>query len=93
MEPIDNETESAPVVNNHSSFVSGARPFILWVCGFALAYATLIEPLMEFVAVVCFGYSGEFPSIESSETFQALLGVLGLGGLRTYEKLNGVARR
>lgn len=72
--------------------VAGWRPFIGWVCGIALAYAALIEPMARFVALVGFGYSGAFPDIDTTLTMQVLLGMLGLGSLRTVEKIKSVAR-
>jgi hypothetical protein len=83
-----NNTEAAST----NWFVAGGRPFILWVCGVSLAYASLIEPIARFVAKVAFGYTGEFPVIDTDLTMQVLFGLLGLGGLRTFEKLKGVAR-
>jgi hypothetical protein len=77
---------------NPSMFVSGARPFIMWVCGTALAYAALLEPIGRFIAVVGFDYAGTFPVINTDITMQILFGLLGLGGYRTVEKLKGVAR-
>jgi len=79
--------------SNPSVFVSGARPFILWGCGMAMLYAALFEPIMRFVAVVIFHYSGGFPAIDTALTTQVLLGLLGLGSLRTYEKTQGVASK
>lgn len=70
-------------------FVAGARPFIMWGCGLAMLYAALFEPLMRFVAQVVFAYTGAFPAIDTSLTTQILLGILGLGGMRTVEKLKG----
>ena len=67
-------------------FVAGWRPFVGWTCGSALAYVALLEPLIRFVAVVGFGYAGKFPVIDTSITLQVLLGMLGLGGMRTFEK-------
>ena len=72
-----------------SLFVSGWRPFVGWVCGFGLAYASIIEPLMRFIAKLC-SYSGTFPVIDTSITMQVLLGMLGLGMMRTREKEKGV---
>lgn len=77
---------------NPNIFVSGARPFIMWICGVALLYSALFEPLMRFVAQIGFGYVGEFPAIDTNLTMQLLLGILGLGGYRTFEKVKGVAR-
>jgi hypothetical protein len=77
---------------NPSIFVSGARPFIMWICGFALLYASLLEPILRFVATVYFGYAGEFPVINTDMTTNALMGMLGLGTMRSFEKHKGVAR-
>lgn len=68
-------------------FIAGARPFILWTCGFAFAYAAIIEPFARFIASVVYHYTGPFPLIDTSLTMQVMLGILGLGGLRTYEKV------
>jgi len=74
-----------------SPFVAGWRPFVGWVCGFALAYAAIIEPIARFVASVYFHYSGQFPVIDTMLTLQLLGGLLGLGTLRSFDKKNGVA--
>jgi len=73
-------------------FVAGARPCVMWICAFALAYVSILEPFARFVAQVYFGYNGAFPVIDTSITMQILFGVLGLGGYRTYEKVKGVSR-
>lgn len=78
---------------NASIFVSGARPFILWGCGFAMLYAALFEPIMRFVAMVVYGYAGQFPVIDTTLTTQVLLGLLGLAGFRSLDKKNGVASK
>jgi len=77
---------------NASVFVSGWRPFVGWVCGAGLAYAALIEPIGRFVAVVGFKYAGVFPVLDTDITLQILLGLLGLAGMRSFEKKAGVAR-
>lgn len=74
---------------NASWFVAGWRPFVGWVCGFALSYAAIIEPIARFIASVAFGYLGVFPVINTEITMQILLGLLGLGGMRTFEKYHG----
>jgi hypothetical protein len=76
-----------------SLFVSGGRPFVVWVCAFALAYAAVIEPIARFVATVSFAYAGPFPVIDTDLTMQVLLGLLGLGAYRSVEKIKGVARQ
>lgn len=78
---------------NTHLFVSGWRPFIGWVCGASLIYAALIEPLARFIAKVMFSYTGEFPVIDTTLTLQILLGLLGLAGMRSWEKKEGVATK
>lgn len=71
-------------------FVAGGRPFIMWICGFAFAYASVGEPCARFVATVIFHYTGQFPVIDTNITLQVLLGLLGLGTMRSFEKMKGV---
>lgn len=74
-----------------SLFVAGWRPSVGWICAIALGYAAVLEPLSRFVAKVWFGYEGDFPAIDTTITMQVLFGMLGFGGLRSYEKIKGVA--
>ena len=74
-----------------SLFVAGARPFIMWICGFAFAYASILEPILRFSAKVWFGYVGDFPVIDTNLTMQILFGILGLGVMRSYDKKAGTA--
>lgn len=71
---------------SESLFVSGWRPAVGWVCGSALAYSAIIEPVARFVAVVCFGYQSSFPVIDTTITMQLLFGLLGLGAMRSWDK-------
>ena len=75
--------------NSSNWFVAGWRPFVGWICGFGLAYATILEPFMRFIANAV-GYTGAFPVIDTTLTMQVLLGMLGLAGMRTREKEKGV---
>jgi hypothetical protein len=90
MAQIDVNKEEA---KSASFFVSGWRPFIGWGCGIAFIYSALIEPICRFVATTVFMYNGSFPVIDSNLTMQVMLGMLGLGAMRSYEKSNGVARK
>ena len=78
---------------NPSLFVSGWRPFVGWVCGISLTYAAIIEPVSRFLATVIFKYNGAFPVIDTTLTLQILLGLLGLAGMRSWEKKEGVASK
>jgi len=75
-----------------SIFVSGWRPFCGWICGFGLGYVAIIEPIARLVATLV-GYSGSFPQIDTTLTMQVLLGMLGMGGLRSLDKAKGVASK
>ena len=70
-------------------FTAGWRPFIGWICGVSLCYVAIIEPVARFVAQVWFHYTGAFPIINTDLTMQVLLGMLGLGAMRSVEKIKG----
>ena len=78
-----NKVEAA----NTSVFVSGWRPAIGWVCALAMGYQYLARPLM-----VAFMPALAFPGLDDN-LWQLMMGMLGLGGLRTFEKTQGVASK
>ena len=67
-------------------FVSGWRPFVGWTCGFALCYHFVLQPLLMFV-LSAIGKPMELPVFDMTTLTTVLMGMLGLGGLRTYEKV------
>lgn len=73
-----------------STFSSGWRPFIGWVCGAGFAVQFVVAPLAEWVANLS-GHSIKFPPLDLATMMPLLAGMLGLGTLRTYEKAKGVA--
>ncbi len=73
-----------------SLFVAGWRPAVGWVGAFGLAYNAIIEPFASWIARV-FGYPGNFPATNNELLLYILGGMLGLGGLRSFEKVKGVA--
>ncbi len=76
----------------HSSvFVAGWRPSIGWVCAAGLAWAFVLAPIASW-ALVVLGIKAELPAIHTDYLLELVLAMLGIGGLRTYEKLRGVAR-
>lgn len=76
----------------HSSvFVAGWRPAIGWICGAALAWNFILQPMVEW-GVLLSGGELRAPQLEMFELTSVLMGMLGLGGLRTYEKRLGVSR-
>jgi len=76
-----------------SIFVAGARPFIMWICGAGLGWNFILQPIMLWVAFLFEIDLSGAPELDMSELSTILLGMLGLGGLRTYEKKLGVARK
>jgi len=64
-------------------FVAGWRPFIGWVCGVALAYNFVIRDLF----IWALDPQEVPPALQMEHLMTVLLGMLGLGGLRTYEKI------
>ena len=74
-----------------SVFVSGWRPFIGWVCGAACAWNWIGLKIVLFAAAY-FEHPLNLAPADLSEMTPVLMGMLGIGGLRTIEKLNGVAR-
>ena len=75
-----------------SIFVAGWRPFIGWICGFALAWSFILQPFLDWGLFVFNVDIKASPKIELGPLLSILMGMLGLGGLRTYEKRIGVAR-
>ena len=72
-------------------FVAGWRPFVGWTCGVALAYHFVLSPILGFILVLT-GVETPMPEFEFSQLSTILMGMLGLGGLRSYEKMKGVHR-
>ena len=68
---------------HRSIFVAGWRPFIGWVCGVAFATHYIIIP------VIATYTDFAVPEFDTNSLFTVLMGMLGLGGLRTYEKMKG----
>ncbi len=75
-----------------SMFVSGARPFIMWVCAAAFSWQFVLLPIILFIATASGHPVHDLPVFDSSTMNNVLMGLLGLGGLRTFEKIKGVNR-
>lgn len=77
---------------HRSIFVAGWRPFIGWTCGVALAYHFVLSPLIVF-GVAWFGAEiPEIPAFDMDSLMTVLLGMLGLGGMRSFEKAKGLTK-
>ena len=83
-----NEVEAA----SPNPFVSGWRPFIGWICGVAFGVQFVVGPLASWGSRL-YGHPVDFPQMDTATMMPLLFGLLGLGGLRTAEKINGVASK
>ena len=70
--------------SHKSIFVSGARPAIMWICALGLLYAVFAYPVLD----IWF----DMPELNTDILMPTMMGLLGLGGMRSFEKAKGVAR-
>jgi len=83
-----NKAEAA----HRSIFVAGWRPFIGWTCGVALMAHFVLFPATDFI-VAYMGYNvPPMPAFDMDSLMTVLLGMLGLGGMRSLEKMKGVSK-
>ena len=75
-----NKVEAA----HKSLFVAGWRPFVGWICGIGLLYNILISQVL--------GIWFEVPEVDPTLLTPILMGMLGMGAMRSYEKTKGVQR-
>lgn len=74
---------------HRSLFVAGWRPFIGWVCGINLAYLVCVRDWLVFISVVTGVDVPIPPAVGMDMTPELVIALLGLGGLRTFEKVQG----
>ena len=82
-----NKTEAA----HRSIFVAGWRPFIGWSMGIAMTWTYVVMPIAQFVLAQT-GHLVDLPALDMSEMMPVLMGMLGLGGLRSFEKYKKVSK-
>lgn len=86
---------NAVEAQHRTIFIAGWRPFTGWVCGLALAYQYLINPMIIWVITITAEFPDEIvypPTLDMSVMMPVLLGMLGLGTLRTVEKSKQVTK-
>ena len=76
--------------SSDSFFKSGWRPFVGWMCGLGVGWAFVGEPVASFAAA-SLGYSGAFPDLRIADLVGLLVGLLGMAGIRSVDKANGVS--
>lgn len=72
--------------SNKSIFIAGWRPFIGWVCGSGLAIQFIINPFVTWIAALA-KHPVAFPALDLGTLMTLLFGMLGLGAMRTFEKV------
>jgi len=77
---------------NENVFVSGWRSFIGWVCGMTFAYHLIFQPFLAFV-MAAFGHNFPLPDFDTATLNTTLMGLLGLGTLRTVEKVQAMGKK
>ena len=98
MERLEQQPDQAQMAVNavearhRSIFVAGWRPFVGWVCGMALAYQYLVHPILSWIVTIYVDTPVYPPEIDLATMMPVLLGMLGLGGLRTAEKIKKVSK-
>ena len=75
-----------------SLFKGGWRPFVGWVCGIAFFYHFVLQPVIIFVVAIIGVNVPDLPEFQMNTLLTVLGGLLGIGGLRTYEKQKGLTK-
>lgn len=75
-----------------SLFVAGWRPFIGWTCGAAFAYKFVVQPFLVFIIMASGSHFDwhTLPVLDWAEMSSVVFGLLGLSGMKTFEKVKGV---
>lgn len=76
---------------NTNVFVAGWRPFVGWVCGCGFAVIFVLGPLLEWTSGLA-GHPVKFPVLDGATLTGLLMAMLGLGTMRTVEKVKGVGQ-
>lgn len=92
MKPLMAQLDINKTEAQHTNwFVAGWRPAIGWTCAFIFFYTFVLRDLLVAILTVNGIDTSPIPDLDLAEVMPVLLGLLGLGGLRTYEKVQGVA--
>ena len=83
---------NAEEAKSRNVFVSGWRPFVGWSCGLALFAHFLVFPTADVVTAYMGVEAVAYPSFDMDSLMTVLLGMLGLGGMRSYEKSKGLTK-
>ena len=74
-----------------SFFVAGWRPFLGWISGLSIGYVYLFQPILDMILQM-FGVEVNWVVLDLGQLMPLILGMLGLGGLRSFEKAKGLTK-
>lgn len=83
---------NAAEATNPSIFVSGWRPAVGWICVGALAYQYILRPIIPWVATACGHAVPDMPTLDDG-LYQLVFLLLGFGGIRSFDKMKGIASK
>lgn len=76
---------------NPNMFVAGWRPAVGWICALALFWYFFLSPFLTYIFQL-FKLNMEIPVFDTGELITLLLGMLGIGGMRSFDKYQGTSR-
>ena len=77
--------------SHRSIFVSGWRPFLGWISGLSIGYVYLFQPILDMILQM-FQVQVDWVQLDLGQLMPLVLGMLGLGGLRSFEKAKGLTK-
>lgn len=87
MNAAQSATDTAEA-SSGNRFAANWRPFVGWVCGVAFAWHFVIQPILNYV-LMTLGFAQVNPVFDMATLYTVLMGLLGMGGLHTYENVKG----
>jgi len=86
------QAETNKIEASHSSvFIAGWRPFLGWVCGIGFAWIFVLNPILQW-GLALYGINAVLPQLQSDVLMELTVALLGLAGLRSWEKAKGIAK-
>ena len=76
---------------HRSIFVAGWRPMCGWICAAALGFHFIVAPVVQWAGTIG-GWHLPIPEFDMSSLMTILLGMLGIGGMRSFEKFKGITK-
>ena len=76
---------------HRSIFVAGWRPMCGWICAAALGFHFIVAPVVQWAGTIG-GWHLPIPEFDMSSLMTILLGMLGIGGMRSFEKIKGITK-